>query len=193
MEGFADFMTLALTSIFVQNVIFTGTSDTALTLMALRKPSKLLSVSLMVSAFSVLTTMTVYPVDAYINARWLDYMPVRGALLMAAALLWYLLVGGIMRKIDGINKKVGPFIAPAALNGAVLTVPLLLGAGELPSFWGAVGMAAGSGVGFALAAWLINIGMRRMNSPDIPKWFQGAPVMLIYIGLLSMLFSAFGG
>ncbi len=193
MNGFSEFMTYSLTAVFVQNVILCGTADASLTLLALRRPKKLVAMSGLISLFSLFSTLTIYPIDRFLSAGWLDYMPLRGALLTASALLWYLAAGGIMRKIDSLRRSLGEYIAPAAINGAVLTAPLLLGTGELPGVWGAVGMAAAAGAGFALAAWLINLGMRRMNSPSLPKWFQGAPVMLVYIGLLSMLFSAFGG
>ena len=193
MNGFSQFMTYALTAVFLQNVVFSAASDASLTLLALRKPPKLFAVSLLVSLFSLLAILTVYPFDALIDANWLSYMPVRGVLVSAAAFLWYLIAGGLLRKIDSINKTIGSYLAPSALNGAVMAMPLVLGTESVDSVWSAVGMAVGSGAGFALASWLINIGMRRMQNPDIPKFLQGAPSMLIYIGLLSLLFSAFGG
>lgn len=192
MNSIADILTYALAAVFVQNVVFSSTSDVSLTLLALRKPPKLAAVSVLVSLFSLLSTLTIYPLDVLLDTEWLSYMPIRGVLLAASALMWYLVVSAIVRKIDGLNKKIGFFLAPAALNGAVMAVPLLLGTTEIGSIWAAVGMAAGSGAGFALASWLINIGMRRANNPDMPKCFQGAPAMLIYIGLLSLLFRVFG-
>lgn len=192
MNSLSSFLTYALAAVFVQNVVFDSTSDISLTLLSLRKPPKLIAVSLMVSLFSLLSTLTIYPFDALLDTEWLEYMPIRGALLSAAVLLWYVIINGIVRKIDVLNEKTGSFLAPAAINGAVMSMPLLLGAESIDSLSAAVGLAVGSGGGFALASWLISIGMRRANNPDLPKSFQGAPIMLIYIGILAMLFSAFG-
>jgi len=191
MNSIAQFFTYALGAVFVQNVVFSASSDISLTLLALRKPPKLIAVSLLVSLFSLLSLLTIYPFDALLKADWLSYMPVRGIILSASAILWYLIAGSLLRKIESINAKIGTFLAPAALNGADMAMPLFLGTEKISSVWAAVGMAVGAGFGFALASWLINIGMRRMNNPDIPKALQGAPVMLIYIGLLSLLFSVF--
>ncbi len=192
MTEISDILTYALGAVFIQNVVFSAGSEVSLTLLALRKPPKLLAVSLIVSVFSLLSLLTMYPFDLLAWGGWLSYMPIRGVLLSAAALLWYLIIGGIVRRIDSLNAKIGSFIAPAALNSAVMSFPLLAGLEKIGSIWGIFGTAIGAGAGFALASWLINIGMRRANNPDMPKFLQGAPAMLIYIGLLSLLFKAFG-
>ena len=193
MNGFFGFIMWALIAVAVQNFSFTGATDTSFTLTALRRSSNLAALSALVSFFALLTTLTIYPFDAFLNIKILDYMPVRGLLVTLIAIAWYFIAGGIMRKIESLNKKVGKYLAPAAINGTVMTVPLLLGGDKIESLAAAMGMAVGAGGGFALAAWLIGAGMRRLDNPDISKNMQGAPSMLIYIGLLALAFSAFGG
>lgn len=193
MNGFFGFIMWALVAVAVQNFSLTGSTDTTFTLSALRKPSNLVVLSVLVSVFALFNTLTLYPFDAFLNIKILGYMPVRGLLVTLIAIAWYFIAGGIMHKIEGINKKVGKYLAPAAINGTVMTIPLILGDGRIDSLAAAMGMAVGAGGGFALAAWLIGTGMRRTDNPDISRHMQGAPSMLIYIGLLALAFSAFGG
>lgn len=193
MNGFFGFIMWALVAVAVQNLSFTGATDTSFTLTALSKSSNLAAVSVLVSFFALLTTLTIYPFDAFLNIEILGYMPVRGLLITLIAIAWYFIAGSIMRKIESVNKKVGKYLAPAAINGTVIAFPLLLGDGRVDSLAAAIGLAVGAGGGFALASWLIGAGMRRLDNPDISKNMQGAPSMLIYIGLLALAFSAFGG
>lgn len=191
MNGFSGFVTLSLAAIFIENTLLSGAADTDLALDSLRRLPRLAAVSITVALFALLDALTVFPIDRFIHAEWLTYMPIRGFLLTLIALLWYFIAGGLLRRSAWINKNAGSLIPVAALNGAVLAAPAMLrgGAETLGSVFGS---AVGAGLGFALAAWLIGIGMRRFDNPDISSGLRGAPAMLIYIGLLALAFSAFG-
>ena len=191
MHGFYGFVTLSLAAIFTENTLLSGAADTDLALDSLRRLPRLAAVSLTVAIFSLLDSLTVLPLDRFIHAEWLTYMPVRGFLLTLIALLWYFIAGGLLRRSAWINKNAGQLIPVAALNGAVLAAPGLLGGGA-ESIGAVFGSSLGAGLGFALAAWLIGTGMRRFDNPDISSGMRGAPAMLIYIGLLALAFSAFG-
>lgn len=191
MNSFSGFVTISLAAIFAENVLLSGAADTDLALDSLRKLPRLAAVSLMIALFSLLDSLTMFSLDRLIHADWLTFMPVRGFLLTLIALLWYFIAGSLLRRSSWINRTAGQLIPVAALNGAVLAAPLAFGgAGSIGTV---IGSALGAGLGFALAAWLIGIGMRRSDNPDISSGMRGAPAMLIYIGLLALAFSAFGG
>lgn len=192
MSGFSGFVMISLAAIFAENALLSGAADTDLALDSLRKLPRLAAVSLTVALFALLDSLTVFPLDRFIHADWLGYMPVRGFLLTLIAILWYFIAGALLRRSAWINKNAGQLIPVAALNGAVLAAPAMLGGGA-DSIGAVLGSALGAGLGFALAAWLIGIGMRRSDNPDISSGMRGAPAMLIYIGLLALAFSAFGG
>ena len=193
MNSISGFITFALAAVFVENSLLSGYVGTDLVLSSMRRLPRLAAVSLLVSVFALLNSLTVFPFDALMDIKWMSYMPVRGFLLTVSTLLWYLLIGGLMRKIRWIKRTAGQLIPIAALNGAVLSAPLLLGARGVDSFGAVFGTALGAGLGFFLASWLIGVGMRRFDNPDISQHMRGAPAMLIYIGLLALAFSAFGG
>ena len=191
MSSFSEIFILALSAVFVQNCVFNASSDSGIIHLSMQHPQKLAAVSALVSIFSLLISASIYPFDILLNIEVLDYMPVRGIICLAAALLWYVIIRSIVRKVPLLNSVFGQYVTPAALNGAVLSAPLLLSASGVSSFAGAVVFALGSGVAFALAVWLIKIGLERFDNPEISSNFRGAPVLLIYIGLLAVAFSAF--
>ncbi len=192
MNGFSGFIIFALVAVFAENCLLSGYADTGLSLASLSRLPRLAAVSAMVALFAFVNALTVFPFDVGLDIKWMSFMPVRGFLLTLVALLWYFILGGLLRRIDRINRVAGQYIPTAALNGAVLSAPLLLGSVGVDSFGAVFGIALGTGLAFALATWLIGAGMRRFDNPDISDHMRGAPTMLIYIGLLALAFSAFG-
>ena len=49
-----------------------------------------------------------------------------------------------------------------------------------------VGFAFGSGIGYTAAPLLVREGRRRIALSDVPRAFRGLPIMLLYIGILSL-------
>lgn len=191
MNDIGSFFTYALIAVFAQNMLFSGATGMSITVFAARKASRLITVSVLVTIFALLGALTMLPFD-YLAPIWSSYMPVRGLILTLSILLFYLIISRIVAHFVNLNDAIGEFLAPAALNGAVFGLPLLLNINSITDPARVLGLAFGAGFGFALAAWLIAAGMRRTDNPDIPKVFRGAPIMLIYIGILSLAFNSFG-
>ena len=51
-----------------------------------------------------------------------------------------------------------------------------------------LGFGLGTGIGFSLATFFISIAYDYLHSEAIPKAFRGFPILLIYIGMLSLAF-----
>ncbi|MCI8501587.1 MAG: hypothetical protein HFJ85_05045, partial [Oscillospiraceae bacterium] len=86
-----------------------------------------------------------------------------------------------------IKDEVKPMVHISAFNCVVLGT-LLLVAGEQMTFSSSIGFGLGVGVGFTLATFFISVAYDYLYSAAIPKAFRGFPVLLIYIGLLSLAF-----
>ena len=59
--------------------------------------------------------------------------------------------------------------------------------------WSYIGYGFGTGIGFFLACFLLNIARDKLDSEKIPKVFRGYPIMLVYIGVISLAFYALAG
>lgn len=191
MSGIGMFLSYALVAVFAQNLLLSGAVGASTLLYSVRKPKRLLAVSGLIALFALLSSLTVLPFDYWIPI-WSSYMTVRGIMLSIAIMLWYLIITAIAERIPALADSIAEHIPTAAINGAVLGIPLLLNINSITDPVKIIGLCIGAGAGFALVAWLLNTGLRRANNPDIPPALRGAPVMLIYIGILSMAFCAFG-
>jgi len=200
MRDIASFFLYLLIAAYAQNFLLGGAVDTTSMLSVVRRPSKLFISAGFTSLFALLSCAVTMPFDRYLPLWAISTsMPVRAGVVCAAVILWYLLVTRLTAFVPKLAAATEGLIAPAAFGGAAVAAPLMLFRGENSpvSFWdGAVthapqviGYCLGAGLGFALAAWLLNAGMRRADNPDIPYALRGTPVMLIYIGILALALS----
>lgn len=201
MREIGYFFMYLLTAALAQNLLMGGAVDSTAVLNAVRRPRRLLITAGFTSLFAALCCAATMPFDRYLPL-WAvsSSMPVRAAVTCAAAVLWYLLISKIAAMLpEKLSSSLEGCIAPGAFSGAAVAAPLLLFRGEAAAvpFWqgsitnapSVIGYCLGAGVGFALASWLLNAGMRRADNPDIPDALRGAPVMLIYIGILALALS----
>ena len=79
----------------------------------------------------------------------------------------------------------------AAFNNMVTGIALICNAHFNTTLIGNVGMALGSTLSFGLITWLTAEGMERMDNPDMPEAFRGAPSTLLYVGLLGLALMGF--
>lgn len=192
MNGFAEFMIYALIAVFSQNMLISGASGLTSVLYAAGRPKRLAAMSALVSAFAMLGSAVILPFDLFFPVET-SYMPFHGLILSASVLIWYVIAAKIVVRIEKIRDRIGPLLAPAAINGVVLGMPLAANFNGVGDATRLLGLALGTGGGFALASVLIAGGLRRCDNPDLPRALRGVPIMLIYIGLLSLGFMAFGG
>lgn len=76
------------------------------------------------------------------------------------------------------------------LNGALLGLALLAGDA---GFFQALALGLGGGLGFWLVLLLFADLLERIDQPDLPAAFRGAPILLISAGLMGLAFLGFAG
>ena len=92
--------------------------------------------------------------------------------------------GSLVRRIRG-RYPLRRDAANAAFSCAVLGTILIAFSGGY-GFVKTVGFAFGSGIGYTAALLLVREGRRRIALSDVPRAFRGLPIMLLYIGILSL-------
>lgn len=200
MREIGFFFLYLLIAVFTQNMLLGGAVDSTSMLNAVRQPRRLFITAGFTSLFALLNCAVTMPFDrCFPLGAVSSSFPVRIGVTCAAAILWYLAVSRLASMLPAVEAAVDGCIAPGAFSGAAIAAPLLLFRGESApiSFWegsitnapSVIGYCLGAGLGFALASWLLNAGMRRADNPDIPDALRGTPVMLIYIGILALALS----
>ena len=115
----------------------------------------------------------------------LIYLGVIGLLyIMGLLILW--------KFFHNTFKRVKKYAHLAIFNCAVIGALFLNSSygSDLPGY---IGYGFGTGIGFFLACFMLNIAHERLDSDKIPRMFKGYPIMLIYIGIVSLAFNVLVG
>ena len=192
MHNLYTLLQTALYMIFVQNLVFSGGYGSSEAIRMSTKPRRFVPFAVMIAFYSTVTALL---------CRMLDRLPQISGLGFAAHILVF---GGVLAALYFVTvfllhvlfhpgRKFFNTLGIAALNTMVFAVPLLnrqTGFTLLQS----VGTGLGSGLSFILALYLVNIGLRRLESNrDIPPLFRGTPAMFLYVAMLSLAFAGLSG
>jgi electron transport complex protein RnfA len=91
-----------------------------------------------------------------------------------------------------LHRKFGVYLMLITTNCIILAVPLLNAASESGPFE-SLALAVGSGVGFALALFLMSCARERVELAKVPASFQGLPIAFALAGLFALAFMGFSG
>ena len=177
----------SLTMIFLENMLFSRALDTGTALVIIRKKNNLLLFGSILTGITVLSGIATYFLEPLIRRIvWADYIrPLIYIAVIAVVYIIALIVCGNFKEEQ--KQKIMPMIHISAFNFVVLGT-LLLTAGKELTLASSLGYGLGAGIGFMLATFFISVAYDYLHSAAIPKAFRGFPVLLVYIGLLSLAF-----
>ena len=99
----------------------------------------------------------------------------------------------VLKKVNPmLHKKFGIYLVLITTNCIILAVPLL-NATSGASFLEALGLSLGSGLGFAIALFLMSCAIEKVNMAPVPMIFKGLPIAFIIAGLFALSFLGFSG
>ncbi len=179
-------------SIFVQNAILDRAFGANVVIYASRKGSNVAGFTFGITAMTTIASLISYFFDKLLlNSEfgWL-FMPLVYLAIISAVYVFGLLV--FWRFFPKTFVRIKKYVHLVIFNCAVIGALFLNSSfgGDIFSY---IGYGFGTGVGFFLAAFLLNIAQEKLSSEKIPKVFRGYPIMLIYIGIISLAFYALVG
>lgn len=192
MDILTKIISTAMLSIFVQNAIFERAFGSNVVIYASRKDSHVTGFTIGLTAMTTVASMITFFLDGLLlpmKYGWLFmplvYVAVISILYIAALLfLW--------RVFPKTFSRVRKYAHLAIFNCTVIGA-LFLNSSYGSDIWSYIGYGFGTGVGFFLACLLLNIAHEKLDSDKIPKAFRGYPIMLVYIGVISLAFYALVG
>lgn len=184
-----ELLLLCLLLVLAQNLLFSGGYgiSEAISMAVTKKRARFCSMTaICLVALSILSYLAVSAVKLVTDNIYIVYT----AIIISAAVLYIIML--IVLRLLGAKKSTLSIMLLSAFNSAVLVIPFAAERME-SGFAGAVFLAIGGAAGYSLAFFLVSEGMKRLNFSDMPKAFRGIPIILIFIGILAMAFSSFGG
>ncbi len=179
-------------SVFVQNAIFDRAFGSNVVIYASRKNTHVIGFTLGITAMTTIASIVCYFVDGSLltlEYGWLFIPLVYVGVISVLYVLGLLFFWKVFPKTFSRMKK---YVHLVIFNCAVIGA-LLLNSNFGGDIWSYIGYGFGTGIGFFLACFLLNVAHEKLDSNKIPKSFRGYPVMLIYIGIISLAFYALVG
>lgn len=192
METLTAVISAAMVSIFVQNAIFERAFGANVAIYASRKESHIIGFSLGVTLMTTAASVISYFLDDLmlrLKYGWL-FMPIIYVAIISALYLVALL--GLWRLFPKMFSRIKKYAHLTVFNCTVIGA-LFLNSYYGSDIWSYIGYGLGTGIGFFLACLLLNIAREKLDSDKIPKAFRGYPIMLVYIGVISLAFYALVG
>lgn len=177
----------------IQNVILTTGFGSSMLLRVLNKKSDILKFGGVLSFFLIATVLIGYPIDMWMG-RELAAKMWRPLVMVGIAAALYAAVTAVTAAVSvPFYKKIKPYVGPAAFNNLTIGLALIANHKVALSFWGTLGLAVGTCIGFMLLGWLTLEGRARMETSAIPPSFRGVPVTFLYLGLVALAMLGFSG
>lgn len=192
MEVLAQIVSVAMVSVFVQNAIFDRAFGSNVVIYSSRKNGTVIGFTLGITAMTTIASVISFFVDQAMlptEYGWL-LMPMIYAAIISV--LYVLALLFFWRVFPKLFRKIRKYVHLTIFNCTVIGA-LFLNSNYGSDLLSYIGYGFGTGIGFFLACFMLNIARDKLDSDRIPKVFRGYPIMLIYIGVVSLAFYALAG
>ncbi len=187
MGAFAKIVATAMVSIFVQNAIFERALGANVVIYASRKNSHVVGFTIGMTAMTTVASIISYFLDGLLLPLELGYLFMPLVYVTVISILYVLALLFLWRLFPDTFAMIKKHAHLAIVNCTVLGA-LFLNSAYGSDIWSYIGYGFGTGIGFFLACFMLNIAHEKLDSDKIPRAFRGYPIMLIYIGIVSMGF-----
>lgn len=192
MDKLALFINTAMLAMFVENAIFSRALGTSVAFYASRRKESILGLGFGITYVIVVSSFITYWIDMLFSGYEYYYviMPlIYIAVISVVYTVSLLLVWRFMHKLFRSIKK---YVHLSVFNAAVLGA-LFLNTVYNQDLIAYIGFGVGISAGFFIAVFFLHIANERLNSPLIPEAFRGMPIMMVFVGIMSLAFYALTG
>ena len=182
-----QFLTMMLTALFVENIIFTRALGTSWLFYLTKNPKEILKYTLLLTGVTTLSGIIGYPLRGLLHSHEMSHVlvPIMFIAITAAVYLaaYFVIIKFFPEKLENPGLNLGTAVFNCAALGTLL-VPANIRLDLIST----VGYGIGMSLGFGFAAVIVGYGLTRLEYCRVPKIFRGVPIALIYLGLLSLAF-----
>lgn len=192
METFLQIIMVAFIAICTENIVFSRALGSSTMLIAAKNKNQFFSFGLSITYMATASSAIGYFTDKLFLKSESSYMYMPIIYVVVVGLVYTITLVLLWRFAKPLFVLTKKFIHISSFNCAVLGA-LFLNSQYGNSLLEYLGFGLGTGIGFMLATYLLSIVYDRLFSESIPESFRGIPLVLIYIGILSMAFYGLSG
>jgi electron transport complex protein RnfA len=192
MDKLLLFINTAMLAMFVENAIFSRALGTSVAFYASRKKESIIGLGLGITYVTVLSSFITFWFDAWLY-NWEYYyvvMPLIYTFIVSFVYTTSLLL--IWRFLPKLFRSIKKYVHLSVFNAAVLGA-LFLNTVYRTDLLQYMAFGLGISAGFFIAVFFLHIANERLNSPLIPEAFRGMPIMMVFVGIMSLAFYALTG
>ncbi len=187
MSYFLQMVTVALTAIFIENTIFARAFGTSTLIVVSRNRKNIFGFGLCVTYITAVTGVVCYFIDKLTAENELNYIYKPFVYILSLGLVYIITLLCLWRFMNKVFGKMRKYVHISAFNCAVLGA-MFLNSKYCTTLVEYIVHGIGVGLGFVFAVYLVAIVYDRLYSENVPYCFRGYPLVLLYIGILSMAF-----
>ena len=191
-SAWAVLISVFLASALINNFVFTRYLGLCIFFGVTKKRDTSVGMGVTFTAVMVGTAMVSWALDTLVlrplHLAFLQILVFIGVVAFVVQLL-----DTMLRKTHpGLHRRFGIYLMLITTNCIILAVPLL-NAAATSSTLASFALAVGSGLGFALALFLMSCARERTELARVPAAFQGLPIAFALAGLFALAFMGFSG
>jgi len=188
----AMLLTIVVSSALINNFVFTRYLGLCIFFGVSKRRDTSLGMGATFLFVMVVTAMISWVLYAWVmsplNLRFLEVIVFIGVVAFLVQAL-----DTILKKTRrALHQRFGIYLVLITTNCIILAVPLLNAAGNVGPA-DAFALALGSGVGFALALFLMSCAREKVELARVPASFKGLPIAFALAGLFALAFMGFSG
>lgn len=187
MDTIAQVITVSFMAMFVENTIFARALGTSTMLIAAKNKNQFFGFGISITYITCITSAISYFADKIFLKSDSSYMYMPIVYVVIVGLVYILTLLVLWKFANKIFLSMKKFVHISSFNCAVLGA-LFLNSKNSDSFLGYVGFGLGTGIGFMIATYLLSVAYDKLYADDVPDSFRGYPLIMVYIGILSMAF-----
>lgn len=185
MQYILVYFTMALTAIALENPVFARALGLNKFTLLLKSRNTGILYGATMTGMLVIVSLPVSLVNYYLQDVSFS-RAIRTPLYLASVLTVYLLVYFLTKRfLPKLFEIILPALPVSTFNTALFGT-LYISALQRFSFFQTTGYALGTGIGYTIAILVVYYARKRLAISPVPRSFQGLPILLVYIGLLSL-------
>ena len=191
-KPWAMFLTIVISSALINNFVFTRYLGLCIFFGVSRRRDTSLGMGATFAFVMIVTAMISWILYTWVmsplHLRFLEIIVFIGVVAFLVQAL-----DTILKKTHRtLHQRFGIYLVLITTNCIILAVPLLNAAGNVGA-GDALALAIGSGVGFALALFLMSCAREKVELARVPESFKGLPIAFALAGLFALAFMGFSG